>query len=153
MEKFELNPTEYPLGKRIKKELSLLALLIIILLFFVGINVVYLTTVLFMYTLLLLLKRNRIIYKIEFNDSTKELKLFYYYLIFFRGSENINYHKTVYKMSLKRYGFGSAIETLELFKGKILVGEIRKEGKWKWTEDNINNLDKKLTIITNSKIT
>jgi len=151
MEKFELNPTEYPLAKRIKKELSLLVLLLVILLFFVGINVVYLSTVLIMYMLLLFLKRNRIIYKIEFDDKTAEMSLFYYYLIFFRGNEKMKYDKIVFKMGLKRFGFGSAIETLELFKGKILAGEIRKEGKWKWTEESIKQLNKKLTDITKLK--
>ncbi|MDM8160611.1 hypothetical protein QUH73_12365 [Labilibaculum sp. K2S] len=151
MEKFELNPLEYPLGKRIKKELSLLALLLVIILFFVGINVVYLTTVLCMYVLLLFLKSNRIIYKIEFDDHTAEISLYYYYLIFFRGKEKIQYDKIVFKMGLKRFGFGSAVETLEFFKGKFLAGEIRKEGKWKWTEESINHLNKKLTDITNLK--
>lgn len=151
MEKFELNPSEYPLGKRIQKELSLLALLITILLFFVGINIVYLTAVLFMYVLLLLLKRNRIIYQIEFDDKVAEMNISYYYLIFFRGNEKIKYDKVIFKMGLKRFGFGSAIETLELFKGKILAGEIRKEGKWKWTEECINMLNKKLSLVTNLK--
>jgi hypothetical protein len=151
MEKFELNPTEYPLGKRIKKELSLLALLIVILLFFVGVNVVYLSTVLIMYVLLLLLKRNRIIYKIEFDDNTAEMSMSYYYLIFFRGKEKTKYEKVIFKLGLKRFGFGSAVETLELFRGKILTGEIRKEGKWKWTEESISQLNKKLTTITNLK--
>lgn len=151
MEKFELNPSEYPLGKRIKKELSLLALLLVILLFFVGINVVYLTTVLCMYILLLLLKRNRIIYKIEFDDNTAEMSMSYYYLIFFRGKEITKYDKLIFKLGLKRFGFGSAVETLEVFKGKILTGEIRKEGKWKWTKENIKQLNKKLTDITNLK--
>ncbi|WP_461633230.1 hypothetical protein [Labilibaculum euxinus] len=151
MEKFELDPIEYPLGKRIKKELSLLALLLVIILFFVGINVVYLTTVLFMYILLLLLKRNRIIYKIEFDDNESEMSLSYYYLIFLRGKQKIRYDKIVFKMGLKRYGFGSSIETLELFKAKILVGEIRKEGKWKWTEESINQIKKKLISINELK--
>ncbi len=151
MEKFELKPAEYPLGKRIKKELSLLGLLLVILLFFEGINVVHLTTVLCMYVLLLLLKSNRIVYKIEFDDHTAEMSLFYYYLIFFQGKEKIKYDKIVHKMGLKRFGFGSAVETLELFKGKRLAGEIRTEGKWKWTEECINQLNKKLTDITNLK--
>ncbi|MBN2597602.1 hypothetical protein [Labilibaculum sp.] len=151
MEKFELDPIEYPLGKRIKKELSLLALLLVIILFFVGINVVYLTTVLCMYVLLLLLKRNRIIYKIEFDDNESEMSLSYYYLIFLRGKQKIRYDKIVFKMGLKRFGFGSAVETIELFKGKFLAGEIRKEGKWKWTEESINQLKKKLISINELK--
>ncbi|WP_372752141.1 hypothetical protein [Labilibaculum sp.] len=147
MEKFELNPSEYPLQKRIQKEVSLLAILLGILLFFVGIHVVYLTSTLLMYVLLLLLKRNRIVTKITFSDTSEKVTIFYFYLIFFRGKETINYNKLSFKLGLKRFGFGSAIETMELFKGKILAGELRKKGKWKWSEECISQLEQKLNSI------
>lgn len=147
MEKFELTPSEYRLGKRLQKELSLLLLLVVIIFFFVGINVVYLTAVLMMYLLLLLLKRNRIIYQIEFDDKASQISISYFYLILFRGTETVPYEKIRFKIGLKRYGFGSAVETLELFKGKILLGEIRKEGKWKWAEETIIQIKQKLLNI------
>lgn len=149
MEKFQLDPAEYPLGKRIIKELSLLGLLLLILLFFGELKVVYLTAIFLMYILLLLLKRNRIIYEVKFDDDAKEIHLYYFYLIAFKGIEKIPYSKIGFNMGLKRFGFGSAIETLELFKGKILAGEIRKEGKWKWSKKCVNLLNKKLLSITN----
>lgn len=151
MEEFELHPSEYPLQKRILRELSLLAILLGVLLFFVGIHVVYLTTVVLMYVLLLLLKRNRIVTKITFSDTTEKVTISYFYLIFFRGKETINYNKLSFKLGLKRFGFGSAVETMELFKGKILAGEIQKEGKWKWTEEMITQLKQKLNSINHSK--
>lgn len=144
MEKYQLDPSEYPLGKRIRKELSLLGLLLLILLFFGELKVVYLSAIFLMYILLLLLKRNRIIYEIKFDDVAQEIQLCYFYLIVFRGMEKIPYSKIGFCMGLKRFGFGSAIETLELFKGKILAGEIRKEGKWKWSEKNVKQLHEKL---------
>ncbi len=144
MEKFQLDPAEYPLGKRITKELSLLGLLLLILLFFGELKVVYLTAIFLMYFLLLLLKRNRIIFEITFDDDAQEMQLKYYYLIAIKGIEKIPYSKINFNLSLKRFGFGSAIETLEIFKGKILAGEIRKEGKWKWSEENIKQLHEKL---------
>lgn len=147
MEKFELYPCDYPLGKRIRKELSLLGLLVLILLFFVGLNVVYFTAVFFMYILLLLLKRNRIIIKLIFDNENNELILSYFYLIFFKGKERIPYSKLIGKLSMKRFGFGAATETLEIFKGKILSGEIRKDGKWKWSEEQIKLISQKLSEI------
>jgi hypothetical protein len=147
MEKFELHPSEYPWQKRIRKELSLLALLLGVLLFFVGIHIVYLTSIILMYVLLLLLKRNRIVTQIAFDDEVKKVSISYFYLIFFRGKETINYNKLSFKVGLKRFGFGSAIETMELFKGKILAGEIRKEGKWKWSEEITEQLKQKLSSI------
>jgi hypothetical protein len=36
---------------------------------------------------------------------------------------------------------------MELFKGKILAGEIRKEGKWKWSEEITEQLKQKLSSI------
>lgn len=147
MENFELSPSNYPLEKRIRKELSLLGLLVIILLFFVGLNLVYFTAVFFMYILLLLLKRNRIIIKLIFDNENKELILSYYYLIFFKGKERIPYSKLIGKLSMKRFGFGAATETLEIFKGKILSGEIRKDGKWKWPEKQIKQISQKLSEI------
>ena len=151
MEKFELNPSDYLLWKRLRRELSLLVLLIAILLFFVGLNVVYFTATFFMYALLLLLKRNRIITQIQLDDKKEELTICYYYLIFLKGKESIPYQKLGFKMSMKRFGFGAATHTLELFKGKVLSGEIRKEGKWKWSEDTINQIFKQLTVISKQK--
>ena len=151
MEKFQLDPAEYPLGKRIIKELSLLGLLLLILLFFGELKVVYLSAIFLMYILLLLLKRNRIIYEIKFDDDAKEIHLYYFYLIACKGLEKIPYSKIGFNMGLKRFGFGSAIETLELFKGKILAGEIRKEGKWKWSEENTKQLHEKLSQVANLK--
>lgn len=144
MEKFELNLSEYRIGKRLQKELSLLLFLVVIIFFFVGINVVYLTAVLIMYVLLLLLKRNRILYQIEFDDEASKIRISYFYLILFRGVETVSYEKIRFKSGFKRYGFGSAVETLELFKGKILLGEIRKEGKWKWAGETVTQIKKRL---------
>lgn len=147
MEKFELSPSDYPIGKRVRKELSLLGLLVLILFFFVGLNVVYFTSVFFMYILLLLLKRNRIIIKLKFDNKNKKLILSYYYLIFLKGKEHIPYSKLISKLSMKRFGFGAATETLEIFKGKILSGEIRKDGKWKWPKEQIRLISEKLSEI------
>jgi Ca2+/Na+ antiporter len=147
MERFKLNPSEYTLLLRIRRELALLLLLLAILLFFVGLNVVYFTATILMYILLLLLKRNRIITSLQFNDEAQTLEFEYYYLIFFHGKEDIPYSKLNFKMSLKRFGFGAATQTLEIFKGKVLNGEIRKEGKWKWDENHINSIYEKLTSI------
>lgn len=151
MEKFGQALSEYKLGKRITSELSLLALLIAILFFFVGLNVVYMTATLLMYTLMLLLKRNRIVYQVEFSDTDSEMQILYYYIIFFKGKEKIPYSKLDYKLGLKRFGFGSAIETLEIMNGKFLTAEIRKEGKWKWDEKQMSLLVEKLQKLKDSK--
>ncbi|MCT4602409.1 MAG: hypothetical protein N4A59_05865 [Marinifilum sp.] len=148
MEKFELPKESYTLWDRTRKELSLLILLIIILLFFVGFKVVYFTAVILMYSLLLLLKRNRIITSIEFNDEKNELCIKYYFFIFLKGKETISYSKLNSKLSMKRFGFGSATQTLEIFKGKILSAELRKDGKWKWPEEKMNAIFTKLSAIS-----
>jgi hypothetical protein len=145
MEIFELPVESYKLWNRIRRELSLLFLLIGILLFFVGFNVVYFTSVIFMYSLLLLLKRNRIIIAVRFNDEEKHISLEYYYFIFIKSTEVIPYSKVNFKLSMKRFGFGAATQTLEIFKGKILSAELRKEGKWNWSEENMNTIFKKLS--------
>ncbi|RUT77894.1 hypothetical protein [Ancylomarina longa] len=147
MEKFELPLSEYTIGKRLWQELSFLLLLLAIFLFFVGLNVVYFTATIIMYVLLLSLKRNRIIVQVDFNSEEREVYLHYFYLIFFKRREIIPYQNLNYKMSLKRFGFGAATPTLELFKEKILVGEIRKEGKWKWQEETIEQINQKLKTI------
>lgn len=145
MEKFELSPNNYKLWDRVRKELSLLILLIAILLFFVGLNVIYFTAVIVMYTLLLTLKRNRILTCIQFNDENQTLDLEYFYLITIKSKESVPYHKLSCKLSMKRFGFGAATQTLELFKGKILCCEIQKEGKWKWSEEQIDNIHKRIS--------
>jgi len=147
MENFELPQSEYPIGKRIWKELSFLLFLLAIFFFFVGLNVVYFTATIIMYVLLLSLKRNRIITQVIFESEKQEIHLHYFYLIFFKRHEIIPYHKLIYKMSLKRFGFGAATPTMELFKGKILTGEIRKEGKWKWDEEIVEKINQKLKSI------
>ena len=145
MEKFILSQDKYKLWDRLRKELSLLVLLIAILLFFVGFKVVYFTAVIVMYSLLLLLKRNRIITAIVFDDQNQEFRIEYYYFIFIKSVEVIPYSKLNFKISMKRFGFGAATNTLELFKNRILSGEIRKDGKWNWPEDQMNSIVQKLS--------
>lgn len=147
METFELSKESYTLWDRIRKELSLLVLLVVILLFFVGFKFVYFTAIIVMYSLLLLLKRNRIVTSVSFDDQNKELHIQYYYFIFARGKERIPYSKLNYKLSMKRFGFGAATQTLEIFKGKILSAELRKDGKWSWPEEKTNTICNKLSSI------
>lgn len=147
MEKFELPKDKYNLWDRIRKELALLLLLIAILLFFVGFKMVYFTAIVLMYSLLLLLKRNRIITAILFDDQNQELRLEYYFFIFLKSQERIPYSKLNFKLSMKRFGFGAATNTLEIFKNRILSGEIRKDGKWNWSEDAMNSIYQKLSSL------
>ncbi|WP_421920050.1 hypothetical protein [Marinifilum sp.] len=149
MEIFEMAKGSFSVWDRIRKELSLLVLLLAIIFFFVGLNKVYFASVILMYAFLLMLKRNRIITKLSFNDTKEELCIEYYYFIFIKSKEEIPYSKLSFKLGLKRFGFGSARQTLELFKGKILTAELQKDGKWKWSEEKTNAIFDKLTSIQN----
>ena len=151
METFELSKESYTLWDRIRKELSLLILLVAILLFVVGFKIVYFTAIIVMYSLLLLLKRNRIVTSMSFDDQKQELYVGYYYFIFAKGKEIIPYSKLNFKVSMKRFGFGAATQTLEIFKGKILSAELRKDGKWSWPEEKTNTICNKLSAIKNVK--
>ncbi|NOU60294.1 hypothetical protein [Marinifilum caeruleilacunae] len=147
MEVFELPKESYTLWDRVRKELALLLLLIAILLFFVGLQVVYFTAVIVMYSLLLMLKRNRIVTSLSFNDQEQEIRIAYYYFIFLKGSEKIPYAKLNSKLSMKRFGFGAATQTIEIFKGRILSAEIRKDGKWSWPEAEMDQISERLSNI------
>lgn len=142
MKIYQQDQNNYSIGKRIKSELSLLCLLLLLIFFFVGFNFVYFSATFLMYTLLLLLKRNRIITSVHISEN--KIILHYYYLLFFKGKKEIPISKLKTKISMKRYGFGSSTKTLEFFKKKILVGEIRTNGKWKWKEDKMDELYQRL---------
>ena len=148
MEQFDLPEKEFNIWLRIRKELALLVFLFVILLFFVGLHVVYFTAIVFMYALLLLLKRNRIITSLVFDDQKQALIIHFYYFIFLQGIAKIPYSKLKYKNGFKRFGFGAATQTIELLEGNVLVGEIRKDGKWKWPESKMNRI---LEILSKAK--
>ncbi|MCZ4696074.1 hypothetical protein DWB61_15775 [Ancylomarina euxinus] len=134
---------DFSLGKRIKSELSLLLILQVIILIFMGINLVYELTLIVIFILLLSIKRNRILYQIEFDDEKREFSIYYYSLVIFRRKETINYDRLNSKLGLKRYGLGSAITTLEFFNKKQIIGEVRVGDKWQWTDEQVKMIHEK----------
>ena len=134
---------DFSLWKRVKSELSLLLILQVIILIFMGINLVYELTLIVIFILLLSIKRNRILYQVEFDDEKLEFSIFYYSLVAIKGKETIKYDRLNSKLGLKRYGLGSAINTLEFFNKKQLIGEIRVGDKWQWTNEQLKMIHEK----------
>lgn len=115
-----------------------------------GINLVYELTLIIIFILLLSIKRNRIVYQIDFNDEKNEFSILYYSLVALKGKETITSDKLRTKLGLKRYGLGSAIVTLEFFNNKQLMGEIRVGDKWGWTNEQLEAIQEKATNSKNS---
>ncbi|MGZ2368481.1 hypothetical protein ACXR6G_01685 [Ancylomarina sp. YFZ004] len=134
---------DFSLWKRIKSELSLFLILQILIIIFMPPNLVYELTLIVIFILLLSIKRNRILFQIEFDDENQEFSIFYYTLVAFRRKETIKYDRLNSKLGLKRYGFGSAITTLEFFNKKQIIGEIRVGDKWQWTDEQLEMIHKK----------
>ncbi|WP_372642018.1 hypothetical protein [Ancylomarina sp.] len=134
---------DFSLWKRIKSELSLFLILQILILISMPPNLVYELTLIVIFILLLSIKRNRILYQIEFDDEKREFSIFYYTLIALRRKETIKYDGLNSKLGLKRYGFGSAITTLEFFNKKQIIGEIRVGDKWQWTDEQLKMIHEK----------
>ena len=140
MKSYSPNNANFSLWKRIKSELSLLLIIQIILFIFVGINIVYEITIVLIFILLLSLKRNRIIYQIEIDEDKQKFTIFYFTLVVFKAHEAIDIKKIDPKLGMKRYGMGSAINTLEFFNKKQLMGEIRVGDKWQWSEEQFKTI-------------
>lgn len=138
MTNYTPHKADFSLWKRVKSELSLLLILQVLIFIFMGINLVYELTLFVIFILLLSIKRNRILYQIEFDDEKQEFSILYYSLVAFKGKETIKYERLNSKLGLKRYGLGSAIMTLEFFNKKQLIGEIRVGDKWQWTNEQLN---------------
>lgn len=134
----------YSLWRRIRKELALLAYLQIILLIFYGINITLNTSLLLMYILMLSMKRNRIIYNLTFDDENQTITINYFHLILWKQERTIPYSSLNSRVSMKRFGLGSYIKTLELLRRKELIGEIRLAGKWRWNEESFERVTDKL---------
>tara|TARA_R110001583_G_scaffold8075_4_gene39442 strand:- start:41791 stop:42240 length:450 start_codon:yes stop_codon:yes gene_type:complete len=140
MTSYTPNKADFSLWKRIKSELSLLLILQIIILIFMGLNLVYELTLIVIFILLLSIKRNRIVYQVSFDNQNEEFSVSYYYLVALKGKEIIKFDKLNAKLGLKRYGLGSSITTLEFFNKKQLIGEIRVGDKWQWTDKQLNTI-------------
>jgi len=140
---------DFSLWKRIKSELSLLLIIQIILFIFVGVHLVYEVTIVLIFILLLSLKRNRIIYQVEFDEDNQKFTIFYFTLVVFKAQESIDFGKLNAKLGMKRYGLGSAITTLEFFNKKQLIGEIRVGDKWQWNEEQLTTLNAIVSEIKN----
>lgn len=138
MNSYTPDNADFSLWKRIKSELSILLILQILIIVFMGLNLVYELTLIIIFILLLSLKRNRIIYQIDIDDENEEFSISYYTLIALKGKDTIKLDKFNSKLGLKRYGLGSAIPTLEFFNKKQLLGEIRVGDKWQWTDEQLN---------------
>ena len=134
---------DFSLWKRIKSELSLFLILQIFIIIFMPPNLVYELTLIVIFILLLSIKRNRILYQVEFDDEKQEFSIFYYTLVALRRKETIKYDRLNSKLGLKRYGFGSAITTLEFFNKKQIIGEIRVGDKWQWTDEQLKMIHEK----------
>ena len=134
---------DFSLWKRIKSELSLFLILQIFIIILMPPNLVYELTLIVIFILLLSIKRNRILYQVEFDDEKQEFSIFYYTLVALRRKETIKYDRLNSKLGLKRYGFGSAITTLEFFNKKQIIGEIRVGDKWQWTDEQLKMIHEK----------
>lgn len=130
----------FSLWKRIKSELSILLILQILIIIFMGLSLVYELTLILIFILLLSIKRNRIIYQVAFDNQNEEFSVSYYYLVTLKGKETIKFDKLNSKLGLKRYGLGSSITTLEFFNKKKLIGEIRVGDKWQWTDEQLKTI-------------
>lgn len=144
MDTYSLPSGEYTLLRRIRKELALFLYLQIILIIFFGIDVTLEASLILMYLLMMTLRRNRLLYFFSFDDEKQTLEIKYFHLIFFRKHKIIPYSKLKTRISLKRFGLGNQVKTLETLQEKQLIGEIRMEGKWRWSEETFDNIAKKM---------
>ena len=140
MTNYSPSNANFSLWKRVKSELSLLLILQVLIFVFMGINLVYELSLIVIFSLLLSIKRNRIIYQISFDNKNKEFSISYYYLVALKGEETIKFDRLNSKLGLKRYGLGSSITTLEFFNKKQLIGEIRVGDKWQWTNEQLKTI-------------
>ncbi|RXQ93890.1 hypothetical protein EO244_09940 [Ancylomarina salipaludis] len=141
--------TDFSIWKRIKSELSLFLIIQVIFLFFTGINLIYEITLVLIFILLLSLKRNRIIYQIDFDEEKNEFTISYFSLIAIKGTEIVPLTNLNTRLGPKRFGLGSSVTTLEFFNKKQLIGEIRSDDKWQWTDEQLDEIHKK---VVDSKI-
>jgi len=141
--------TDFSIWKRIKSELSLFLIIQVIFLFFTGINLIYEITLVLIFILLLSLKRNRIIYQIDFDEEKNEFTISYFSLIAIKGSEIVPLTNLNTRLGPKRFGLGSSVTTLEFFNKKQLIDEIRSDDKWQWTDEQLDEIHKK---VVDSKI-
>lgn len=144
MMQYTLPAGDYTLQKRIRKELALFLYLQIILLVFFGINITLEASLLLMYFLMMTLKRNRIIYLFSFNDEKQSLEIRYFHLIFRDLKKTIPYSQLKGRIAFKRFGLGNQVKTLECLQDKELVGEIRIDGNWSWSEETFNKITEKI---------
>ncbi len=151
MIEFKIPEQEYSLKNRVFRELTLLLIMIAVILFFTGINVIYLTSLLLIYILLLSTHRSRIVTRIQFDDNQQKLTIHFFQLIFFRRKCTINYHNLAYKYRMKRLSFGTAAPAVEFFEKNKLQAEIHQSGNWKWEQNTFNNICKKLETLQQSK--
>lgn len=140
---------DFSLWKRIKSELSILLILQVLIIIFVGLNLVYELTLVLVFILLLSIKRNRIIYQVSFNNENKEFSISYYYLVILKGKETIKFDKLNSKLGLKRHGLGSSITSLEFFNKRKLIGEIRVGDKWQWTNEQLKTIHEQALNLKN----
>jgi hypothetical protein len=149
MTSYTPDEADYSLWKRIKSELSLLLILQILIIIFMGVNLVYELTLIVIFILLLSIKRNRIVYQVSFDKQNEEFSVSYYYLVGLKGKETIKFDKLNAKLGLKRYGLGSSITTLEFFSKKQLIGEIRVGDKWQWSDEQLKTIHEQALSLKN----
>ncbi|RZT96517.1 hypothetical protein EV201_1155 [Ancylomarina subtilis] len=136
--------SDFSLWKRIKSELSLFLIIQLLLIIFNGINLVYETTLILIFILLLSIKRNRIIYQIDWDADKSEFQFSYFSLIAIKGTEIVPLENLNTRLGPKRFGLGSSVTTLEFFNKKQLIGEIRSDDKWQWTAEQLDEIHKKV---------
>jgi len=140
MRTYSLPASELTLAKRIRRELSLFLYLQLILLLVWGPDFTLEVTLIVVYLLLLSLKPKRIVYHIDILEEEKSLELGYYFMVFFRRKLSLPFTELRTRTLHKRQGLGSATETLEFYRGKVIQGEIRLGGSWKWDETSFREI-------------
>jgi len=118
-------------------------------------NYYYYIEICILLIVLLLLSRNnsKMIYKLEFNNTDKTLKLYYYKYVFINSVAEITYANLKHEYILKSYGIGNVMMTLVFMDKKRNIAEIREKNEIGWTKyevlriiDKIKDIEKEFSI-------
>ncbi len=96
-------------------------------------------------------KKNRRIYKIQFDDDTQIITLYFYQYIFFKFIYDIPYKATRVIYKHKVYCRGKIPLTLDIKQNNKFIGEIKQKYNMGWTNEEIDNIYNRIRRIKNDR--
>lgn len=103
--------------------------------------------------LLLMSKRQRIVYKLDFDDINEKLTIYFYQFVFFNYSSSISYSKLDFKYLIQNYGIINRMYALIFLNSKKRIAEIAKVNDAGWTKNEILKIIEMLNLIKDRNVT